>query len=211
MIKLLVADDEHLVRQALVSLLSLQEDFEIIGQAANGEQAVNTALDAGADVVLMDIQMPIMDGVAATALIKQQRPATQVLVLTTYDDNSLIADAMKSGAGGYLLKDAGADEIAAAVRAVHKGYTALGASIAPKLVSQLSAVQPSAGPAEKDKLTARERELLGLLKQGMTNAEISRQLGVTEKTVRDHMVNILSQLNLRDRTQAALWAQRHLD
>ncbi|HEY9790732.1 MAG TPA: response regulator transcription factor [Candidatus Obscuribacterales bacterium] len=211
MIKLLVADDEHLVRQALVSLLSLQADFQIVGQVANGEQAVKTAVDSAADVVLMDIQMPVMDGVAATALIKKQRPHTQVLVLTTYDDNRLIADAMKSGAGGYLLKDAGADEIAAAVRAVHQGYTALGASIAPKLVSQLAAVESAAGRPEKDKLTPRERELLRLLKQGMTNAQMAGQLGITEKTIRDHMVNILAQLNLRDRTQAALWAQRNLD
>ena len=209
MIKLLVADDEHLVRQALVSLLCLHKDFQVVGEAANGQSATDMALDRGVDVVLMDIQMPVMNGIAATAAIKQRRQSTQILVLTTYDDDALIADAMRSGAGGYLLKDAGADEIAAAVRAVHKGYTALGASVAPKLVSQLLAIPPP-DDKNKEQLTRREREILALLKQGMTNAQMAKQLGVTEKTVRDHMVNILSQLNLRDRTQAALWAQRHL-
>lgn len=220
-IKLLVVDDETLVRQALVSLLSLQPDIEIVGEAANGADAIALVGERGADAVLMDIQMPITNGVEALKRIKVENGNVAVLMLTTYDDESLIVDAVQSGAGGYLMKDAGADQIAAALRAVVGGHTAFGATIAPKLLGNLAREQvggtgrSAAGQRAADgkapaSFTARENDILRLLAQGLQNKEIAERLGITEKTVRDHIVHILDELDLRDRTQAALWARKNL-
>ena len=208
MIKLLLVDDEVLIRQGMASLLSLHDDFEIVGEASNGEEALDISRKVQPDVVLMDIQMPVLDGVEATRRLLESLPKAKVLVLTTYDNEEYIVDAVRNGASGYLLKDAGSDQIAAAVRAVYGGFTSLSPGVSDKLMANIGAVQGVGTP--KIKLTAREREVLELLRQGKSNGEIAIALSITDRTVREHISHILEQLDLRDRTQAALWAQENL-
>jgi DNA-binding NarL/FixJ family response regulator len=205
-LRLLVADDEILVRQGLCGLLALEPDFEIVGQAANGAEALEQARSLAPDVILMDIQMPMMNGVEATRNVLAERLPARVLVLTTFSEDTLVVQAMQAGAHGYLLKDSGARQVAAAIRAIAQGYTAVDSEVSHTLVPQpKSSEHPLLG-----RFTAREKEVLQLLREGATNAEIATRLGITEKTVRDHIGNILSHLNLRDRTQAALWAAQNL-
>jgi len=204
-LRLIVADDETLVRQGLCGLLALEADFEIVGEAANGMAALNAVRLLRPDVVLMDIQMPLMDGVEATRAIMKENLQSRILILTTFSDDALIVQAIQNGAHGYLLKDSGAKQIAAAVRSIALGYMTLGTTVGEKLVQSVSVPPPEANP----KLTAREAEVLGLLAKGHTNREIAENLHITEKTVRDHVCRILAKLGLRDRTQAALWAQKH--
>lgn len=205
-LRLLVADDEILVRQGLCGLLSLESDFDIAGQVGNGAEALEQARLLKPDVILMDIQMPIMNGVEATKAIVAENGEARILVLTTFSDDALVIQAVQAGAKGYLLKDSGAKQIASAIRSIAQGYLTLDSDVSDKLLQQ-----PKPRDRELlEKFTAREREVLQLLKQGRTNAEISAALGITEKTVRDHVGNILWRLNVRDRTQAALWAQQNL-
>jgi DNA-binding NarL/FixJ family response regulator len=208
MIKLLLVDDEVLIRQGMASLLSLHDDFQVVGQAANGEEALEISKKVKPDVVLMDIQMPVLGGVEATRRLLDSLPNVKVLVLTTYDTEEYIVDAVRNGASGYLLKDSGSDQIAAAVRAVHGGFMSLSPGVSEKLMANIGGLQ-GAGPP-KAKLTAREREVLELLRQGRSNGEIAAALNITDRTVREHISHILEQLDLRDRTQAALWAQENL-
>lgn len=210
MIRLLLVDDQTLIRQGLASLLSLEEDFHIAGQAGHGNEAVNMAADLKPDIILMDIRMPVMDGVEATRRIREALPNTKILVLTTFDEDEYIVKAMQAGASGYLLKDAPTEQLAAAIRSVHNGFTQLGPTIAPKLFSRLST--QNNGPKEdvQGMFTEREIEILKLLGQGKSNKEIAQSLFITEGTVKNHITKILSQLNARDRTQAALWAQQNL-
>jgi DNA-binding NarL/FixJ family response regulator len=211
LLRLLVVDDETLVREALVSLLALHPNFEIAAEAINGKQAVELSAALKPDLVVMDIQMPVMNGINATVKIKAQNPEIKILMLTTFDDDQLVIQVMSSGANGYILKDCGAQQIAAAIESVHNGYTVLGATVAPKIISNLA--EPFSDHAELHQehgLTNKELEVLQLLSQGVRTQQIAESLGITEKTVRDHVAKILSRLNLRDRTQAALWAQRNL-
>lgn len=208
MIKLLLVDDEVLIRQGMASLLSLHDDFQVVGEAANGAEALEISRQVKPDVVLMDIQMPVLDGVEATRQLLDILPAVKVLVLTTYDNEQYIVDAVRNGASGYLLKDAGSDQIAAAVRAVHGGFTSLSPGVSEKLLANIGGAPGAGNP--KTKLTAREREVLELLRQGKNNSEIAAALNITDRTVREHISHILEQLDLRDRTQAALWAQENL-
>jgi DNA-binding NarL/FixJ family response regulator len=211
MIRLMLVDDQTLIRQGLASLLSLEDDFEIIGQAGHGQEAVSLAETLRPDIILMDIRMPVMDGVSATKSVKERHPDIRVLVLTTFDEDEYIVKAMQAGASGYLLKDAPTEQLAAAIRSVHSGFTQLGPTIAPKLVSKLNS--PPAAPKEdvSSMFTGRELEILKLLGQGKSNKEIAQSLYITEGTVKNHITKILAQLNVRDRTQAALWAQQNLD
>ena len=211
MIRLMLVDDQTLIRQGLASLLSLEEDFQIIGHAGHGQEAVSLAESLRPDIVLMDIRMPIMDGVDATKSIKEKHPDIKVLVLTTFDEDEYIVKAMQAGASGYLLKDAPTEQLAAAIRSVHCGFTQLGPTIAPKLFSTLTS--PTNGPKEdiNSMFTGRELEILKLLGQCKSNKEIAQSLYITEGTVKNHITKILAQLNVRDRTQAALWAQQNLD
>lgn len=211
MIRLMLVDDQTLIRQGLASLLSLEDDFEVIGQAGHGQEAVSLADTLRPDMILMDIRMPIMDGVAATKLVKEKHPDIKVLVLTTFDEDEYIVKAMQSGASGYLLKDAPTEQLAAAIRSVHCGFTQLGPTIAPKLFSKLSNASNEPKEDVHSMFTGRELEILKLLGQGKSNKEIAQSLYITEGTVKNHITKILAQLNVRDRTQAALWAQQNLD
>lgn len=214
MIKVLLVDDQSLIRQGLKALLELEADLEIIGEAENGEVAINLVAQLQPDVVLMDIRMPIMDGVAATREIQKHFPGVKILVLTTFDDEEYVKAALQNGAMGYLLKDTPSEELAVAIRAVHKGYTQLGPGIVSKLVTQFARVQPTNAPSVPPslaELTPREKEVLRLIATGASNREIAQKLYISEGTVKNHVTNMLNRLNLRDRTQAAIFANTFLD
>ncbi|MEH1906545.1 MAG: response regulator transcription factor [Nostoc sp.] len=213
MIKVLLVDDQSLIRQGLKALLELEPDIEIVGEAENGEQAINLVAQLQPDVILLDIRMPIMDGVAATREIQKRFAKTKILVLTTFDDDEYVSAALQNGAMGYLLKDTPSEELAVAIRAVHKGYTQLGPGIVKKLLTQFSHPTPTQSlpvPSSLAELTPREKEVLQLIATGASNREIAHQLYISEGTVKNHVTNILNRLNLRDRTQAAIWANTYL-
>ncbi|MEH2361088.1 response regulator transcription factor [Nostoc sp.] len=213
MIKVLLVDDQSLIRQGLKALLELEPDIEIVGEAENGEQAINLVAQLQPDVILLDIRMPIMDGVAATREIQKRFAKTKILVLTTFDDDEYVSAAMQNGAMGYLLKDTPSEELAVAIRAVHKGYTQLGPGIVKKLLTQFSHPTPTQSlpvPSSLAELTPREKEVLQLIATGASNREIAQELYISEGTVKNHVTNILNRLNLRDRTQAAIWANTYL-
>ncbi|MCC5625445.1 response regulator transcription factor [Nostoc sp. CHAB 5715] len=213
MIKVLLVDDQGLIRQGLRALLELEPDLEIVGEAENGEQAINLVAKLQPDVVLLDIRMPIMDGVAATREIQKRFAKTKILVLTTFDDDEYVSAALQNGAMGYLLKDTPSEELAVAIRAVYKGYTQLGPGIVKKLLTQFSNATPTQSlpvPSSLAELTPREKEVLRLIATGASNREIAQQLYISEGTVKNHVTNILNRLNLRDRTQAAIWANTYL-
>ena len=205
MIHILLVDDQSLIRRGLKALLSFEADFQVVGEADNGEIAINRVEELQPDVVLMDIRMPIMDGVAATREINQRFPQTKVLVLTTFDDDEYVTQALQYGAVGYLLKDTPPEELAQAIRAVHKGYTQLGPGIGKKVIAQIPAHSANLS-GSWEQLTPREQEILQLIAKGASNREIAQTLYISEKTVKNHVTNILSRLDLRDRTQAAIWA-----
>ena len=213
MIKVLLVDDQSLIRQGLAALLELEPDLEIVGEAENGDIAVKIVAKLNPDVVLMDVRMPIMDGVAATKEIKTNFPNVKVLVLTTFDDDEYVQAALQNGAMGYLLKDTPSEELAVAIRAVNKGYTQLGPGIVKKLMNQLGKnhIHQSLPPASLLELTPREKEVLQLIAIGDSNQEIAQKLYISEGTVKNHVTNILNRLDLRDRTQAAILAHPFLD
>ncbi|HEY9773844.1 MAG TPA: response regulator transcription factor [Planktothrix sp.] len=208
MIKVVVCDDQQLMRQGIANLLSYQTDMQIVGQAAHGEEACALARDHGADVVLMDIRMPVMNGIEATKKIISERIKTKILILTTFEDEELVIQALGAGASGYLLKDAPSEEIAAAIRSVHMGNTLLGAVAAEKVVAALAGGKKQSIKIDVDKLlTHREVEVLKLIGDGRNNREIAKTLQITEGTVKNHVTRILAQINARDRIQAALIAR----
>jgi DNA-binding NarL/FixJ family response regulator len=207
-IRLLLVDDQQIIRQGLKSLLDAKSDLEVVGEAENGQQALAQVQALLPDVVLMDVRMPVIDGVAATRLIHQQFSQVKVLVLTTFDDDEYVSQAMRSGARGYLLKDTHSDDLAAAIRAIHNGYTQLGPGLIEKAIS--STLPSAAIPPEMAGLTAREREVLSLIIAGSSNREIAESLFISERTVKNHITRILSQLQVRDRTQAAMFAREYL-
>jgi DNA-binding NarL/FixJ family response regulator len=209
-IRILLVDDQALFRAGLRTLLSVQPDFEIAGEAENGQQALYVAEQLCPDVVLMDLRMPVLDGVATTRRLCTIRPDCKVIVLTTFDDDEYVFDALRAGALGYLLKDAAPDVLYNAIRAAARGESVLQPSVAAKVVSQFArmagqAPQPSEDLVEP--LSEREIEVLGLIAQGMTNKEIAAALYIAEGTVKNHVTNILGKLGVRDRTQAALKAR----
>ncbi|MEA5569844.1 response regulator transcription factor [Calothrix sp. UHCC 0171] len=213
MIKVLIVDDQHLIRQGLRTLLELEPDLEIIGEAENGQEALNLIRELQPDVVLMDMRMPIMDGVAATREIHKNFVKVKVLVLTTFDDHEYVTAALQNGAMGYLLKDTPSEELAVAIRAVYKGYTQLGPGIVKKLLTQFpanSTTPETLPPPNLAELTPREKDVLKLIASGANNREIAQQLYISEGTVKNHVTNILNRLNLRDRTQAAIFANSYL-
>ncbi|WP_310428801.1 response regulator transcription factor [Chamaesiphon sp. VAR_48_metabat_135_sub] len=218
MINILLVDDQNLIRQGLKALLELEPDLKIIGEAENGQIAISI-LEGFAndrvkalqpDVILMDIRMPVMDGVTATREICQQFPAVNILVLTTFDDDISVSAAIEAGAKGYLLKDTPSEEIAAAIRAVDRGYTHLAPGMMAKVMSGRGNETKIALPLELAELTPRELEVLKLIATGDNNREIAQQLYISEGTVKNHVTNLLSRLNLRDRTQAAIYAKTYL-
>ncbi|TDD37095.1 response regulator transcription factor [Actinomadura sp. KC06] len=195
-VRVLVVDDQELVREGIASLLGIQPGIEVIGTAADGAAAVEAA--ASADVVLMDVRMPGMDGVTATAEVLARHPSCKVVMLTTFDDDEYVVQAMRAGASGYLLKNLPAAELAAAVRLARSGVAQLDSTITRRLAAAL----PDPGL-----LTPRETEVLRLIAAGATNKEIAKRLYLSEGTVKNHISRILQRLGLRDRTQAALYAR----
>ncbi len=216
-VRVLVVDDQRLMRDGIASLLGIQDGIEVVGTAANGQEALEQALSLQPDVILMDVRMPVMDGVAATTQIRRQLPSCQVLMLTTFDDEEYVIEALRAGATGYLLKDIPAHNLAQTVKAAHNGIYQLDPVVASKVFSSLTGQQsrPSATPAPARNstagadLTERAREVLHLIAQGATNREIAEALIISEGTVKNHISNILNRLGLRDRTQAAIYAREN--
>ncbi|MBN2392724.1 MAG: response regulator transcription factor [Anaerolineae bacterium] len=211
-VTVLIADDQRLVREGIASLLEIQDGVSVVGTAVDGQEAVEKALTLAPDVILMDVRMPIMDGISATTEIRRQLPACQILMLTTFDDEEYIVKSLQAGASGYLLKDIPAADLAQAIRLTHAGIYQLAPSVAGKLIGQISAQatrpKPDKPLIEHD-LTEREMDVLRLVATGATNREIAEKLCVSEGTVKNHVSNILSRLGLRDRLQAALYAHEH--
>ena len=209
MITVLLVDDQSLIRQGLRVLLELEADIKIVGEAENGQVAIDLVKELQPNVILMDIRMPIMDGVAATREISHNFPHSKILILTTFDDDEYVKAALQNGAMGYLLKDTPSEELAVAIRAVDKGYSQLGPGIVKKLLTQFPSTPPQSVPSvppNLTELTPREKEVLRLIAIGDNNREIAKKLYISEGTVKNHVTNILNRLNLRDRTQAAILA-----
>lgn len=209
-VRVLIVDDQQLIREGIGSLLSIQEGIQVVGTATNGLEAIEQAVALSPDIILMDVRMPVMDGVKATAEVRHQVKC-QVLMLTTFDDETYIVDALRAGASGYLLKDMPVADLAQAIRLAHAGVYPLDPAVAGKLVGALDraeqkAEQADAGIPEGTDLTEREAEVLRLIARGATNREIAKRLSISEGTVKNHVSNILSRLGLRDRTQAAIYA-----
>lgn len=204
MIRLLLVDDQDLIRRGLKALLKSDAELQVVGEAANGTEAIAQVAALHPDVILMDIRMPVMDGVAATQAICQQFPETKVLVLTTFGDETYVAQALRSGASGYLLKDTPFEELTQAIRFVHKGYTQIGPGLGKTVTAPTSVAEPDRVPAGWEELTTREQDILRLIATGASNREIAQALFIAEKTVKNHVTNILGRLGLRDRTQAAI-------
>jgi DNA-binding NarL/FixJ family response regulator len=209
MIRLLLVDDQDIFRQGLAALLSVEPDLEVIGQARNGEEAIALAKTLQPHVILMDVRMPVCDGLQATREIHQYYPWIRILVLTTFDDDEYIVQSLQVGALGYLLKRTPSQDIAAAIRSVSQGYSQLGPTIALKVFSQLKPIQPTANAYQK-LLSKREIDVLKLIGQGKNNQEIAQELFLSEGTVKNYVTQILGKLEMRDRIQAALWAQQNL-
>lgn len=217
-VRVLVVDDQRIICEGIASLLGLQQGVAVVGTAANGEEAVAQVEALRPDVVLMDIRMPVMDGIAATRLIRSQHAACQVLVLTTFDDDEYIVAALEAGAAGYLLKNIPAQELVQAIRAAHNHMYLFDRTLAGRLVAalrdsaRLRATHPAPLPAapkegSAQELTGRELEVLRLVARGASNREIASALVISESTVKAHISSLLSRLGLRDRTQAALYAR----
>ncbi len=222
-IRVLLVDDQQLMRDGLRALLELQMGIVIVGEAGNGVEALTQVQLHQPDVVLMDLRMPQMSGVEATRALVERGTTSRILVLTTFDDDQYIFDALRAGAAGYVLKDLPAAELAAAIRTVHAGGVHLDPAVATKVVAELARLHAGAIPAAAlsptpptqaaippvEELTPREYEVLRLLASGASNREISTQLFISEGTVKNHISNILGRLGLRDRTQAAIYAKEH--
>ena len=209
-IKIVLVDDQPLFREGLRTLLSVHSDFEVVGEAGNGQEAINLVRSTGASVVLMDLQMPILDGVAATRRLHDEQPDCRVIVLTTFDDDELVFDGLRAGAVGYLLKDAPSEKLAEAIRVAARGETFLQPSVAAKVVAEFArltrkGVETSNSFSES--LSERELEILRLIARGASNREIAATLFLAEGTVKNHVTNILGKLAARDRTQAAIKAK----
>jgi DNA-binding NarL/FixJ family response regulator len=203
----MIVDDHAVVRQGIHALLDAEGGFQVVGEAGSGGEAALLAADLAPDVVLMDLVMPEMDGVTATRLIKQQSPRSQVIVLTSYHEDEHIYPAIRAGALSYLLKSVGLDELVGAVRKAARGEATLHPHVAARLAQELHGA--SAGTRWLyDTLSEREREVLNLIATGLTNAQIAERLVISERTVKSHVNNILSKLQVADRTQAAIFAWR---
>jgi NarL family two-component system response regulator LiaR len=205
-IRILIADDHAVVREGLRTLITTKPGMEVVGEAADGIEAVSQARSLQPDVILLDMVMPHKDGLQAIKEIKQQNPKTRILVLTSFDDDERVFSAIKAGALGYLLKDSSPQQLLEAIHDVYHGRSSLHPAIALKVIRELS--QPSDLPPTEEPLTEREMETLRLIAQGLTNQEIGDKLAISERTVGKHVSNILDKLHLANRTQAALYALR---
>ena len=226
--RVLIVDDQQLVRDGIASLLRMQEGINVVGTATNGQEAVEQAMTLQPEVILMDVRMPIMDGVEATVQILKQMSSSYILMLTTFDDDEYVRNALRAGARGYLLKDLPAQDLANAIRAVSQGVYQLDASVIERMIETYDGPK-SAKPGDAEErsmpslpnakrhtaadsldaaaLTNREREILRLIARGATNREVADSLVISEGTVKNHLSNIFSRLGLRDRTQAVMYAR----
>lgn len=209
MIRLLVVDDHSIFRQGLSALLSIEADFVVVGQAANGQEAIELTETLQPDVILMDMRMPVCDGVEATRKIHQRYPFIRILILSMFEDDDDIRLSLQAGALGYLLKNTPDEQLVGAIRSVYLGYAQLSPSIAAKVFTRLQS-SPASVALSDSLLTPRELEVLRLIGKGSNNREIAQVLYLTEGTVRNYVTRILSQLGVRDRIQAVIWAQQHL-
>ncbi len=211
-IQLLLVDDQEIFRRGLAKILGTKEDLLVVGEAPHGQAAITLTAKLQPDVILMDIRMPVYDGVSATREIHQRYPWIKIIVLTTFDDDEYIWQSLQAGAIGYLLKRTPIEQITVAIQSAYQGYSQLGPTIAPKIFGQMPPVAPAATEphALLAGLSKRELEVLRLVAAGKNNQEISRSLHLSEGTVRNYITNILSQLDVRDRVQAVLWAQKNL-
>ena len=210
-IRVLLVDDHPIVRGGLRSLLEAQDEIEVVGEAPDGQEGVVTALDLLPDVVLMDIRMPGMNGVEATRQIKAHAPNIRVVMLTSYDDDEQVFEAIRAGASGYVLKDVNPEKLLTAIQAVADGYSLMSPAIARKVQAELQRVTtPAVGVVSEEviALTPRENEVLGLIAHGHNNREIAAALSISEKTVKTHVSNIFAKLQITDRSQAVLYAAR---
>jgi DNA-binding NarL/FixJ family response regulator len=203
MIRVLVVDDHQLVRAGLINLLRAASDIEVAGEAADGQQAVEVARAVSPDVVLMDLSMPVLDGVAATRQLLEEHPGARVVALTSFSDRQRVTDVLAAGAVGYLLKDSHPDKLLAAVRDAASGHAPLDPRVAGALL-------PSREPPLAEQLSEREKQVLRLVAAGLANKQIARRLGISESTVKVHAGNIFRRIGVADRTSAALWAREHL-
>lgn len=210
-IRVLIADDQALFREGLRTLLSTRPEIEVVGEAANGEEAVALVERLAPHVVLMDLRMPVMDGIVATTVLRDRFPAIPVLVLTTFDDDASLFGALRAGAAGYLLKDVSSETLVAAVTAAARGEAFLQSTVTGRVVAAFARLMESGGPRAEAlvmPLSPREREILALLGTGASNKEIADRLCLAEGTVKNHVTNVLTKLDVRDRTQAALRARQ---
>jgi DNA-binding NarL/FixJ family response regulator len=204
-VRVLVVDDQTLFREALTTLLEVRAELEVVGTAENGAQALELVDALRPDVVLMDLRMPVLDGVATTTRLAVEHPTVRVLVLTTFDGDDEVFPALRAGAVGYLLKDADPEDVLDGVRTVSRGGSPLHPKVARELLTARGPV-----PAHEGQLTPREAEVLGLVKAGLANKQIARRLGISERTVKAHLTSVFQRIGVADRTQAALWAERNL-
>lgn len=210
MIKVLIADDQELIRQSLQIVLGIREEISVIGTAGNGNEVIRLVQKEKPDVILMDVRMPEMDGVQCTRMIKERYPQIKIIILTTFDDDEFVFSALKYGASGYLLKGISMDELEKAIRTVHQGGAMINPGIASKVVELFSEMAQSnydimIEAENVDELTDGEWEIIKLIGRGMSNKEIARAISLSEGTVRNYLSSILNKLNLRDRTQLAIW------
>ncbi len=210
-IRVVIADDQALFREGLRTLLSTRPEVEVVGEASNGQEALALMAQVEPHVVLMDLRMPVMDGIQATARIRDQWPAVPVLVLTTFDDDASLFGALRAGAAGYLLKDVSSETLIAAVTAAARGEAFLQSTVTGRVVAAFARLMEAGGPRAEAlvlPLSPREREILALLGTGASNKEIADRICLAEGTVKNHVTNILTKLDVRDRTQAALRARQ---
>jgi len=209
-IKILLVDDQPLFREGLRTVLSLHSDFEVVGEAANGSEAIRLTRSLLPSVVLLDLQMPILDGVSATRRLHEEQPSCRVIVLTTFDDDEMVFDGLRAGAVGYLLKDVPSEKLAEAIRAAARGESFLQPSVAAKVVAEFARLSGRTAAVMEsliEPLSERELEILRLIARGTSNREIASGLFIAEGTVKNHVTNILAKLGVRDRTQAAIKAK----
>lgn len=207
-IRILLADDHNVLRQGIAQLLDSQEDMEVVAQAKNGSEAVEMAVANKPDIILLDINMPEMDGVKATEKIKKTLPKTQIIILTMYKIDNFVFEAIKAGASGYLLKEVEMRDLLAAVRAVARGEAILDPAVARRVLDELRTPTPTEEASSESTLAKRDIQILSLLGQGLSNQIIAEQLSLSEKTVRNRLSLIFKQLHLKNRTEAALYALR---
>ena len=205
MIRVMLVDDHSMVRHGLQQLLDGVADLEVVASTSDGGQAANLAREHSPDVVLMDLQMPTVDGVVATRSIVAEVPDARVVVLTSFSDRERIVAALDAGAVGYLLKDAEPEELVSGIRAAARGESPLH----PRAARELLAARSTSDASTSESLTPREVEVLALVREGLANKQIARRLGISERTVKAHMTSLFQRIGVTDRTQAAIWAERH--